>query len=479
MISSRVTLTFAFALILTSTLYCSYVSAETLCLSPGPDMSPDGLTLNDFFVEVIEDPEVGDIFLISFILSNSPDNPRITFTEKGMFIAAIDPEGNRRNFEFSHPGEAMNPGDSLMFGGILTLDQGGEWKIWPSYEILVEGSDDLLSSTHEGPEEWHSCILSVSIRDMPDLIPTLLSVDPEGYAVGDEVNLVLTVENIGSADSCECYGVLFVGSSLETNFIIPGIDKGSSVQVPVSFVPFQQGVFDLKVFVDYWISVTESDEDNNIIEGRTEIKSADTTILEIIAGPTAEVTPDSAVIFWETSKASDSRVVYGTNARIYSSEMIESTSTREHWIQLTELNPSSTYHFRVASFDEDGDRVSSKDRTFETPPVFDEAGPRVSITDPGIRQGITTIQAEAQDDAGIEKVEFYLDDVLVFSDYSPPYSFTVDTSAYPNGVHQFTTTAYDTSGQSTSQSKDVEFLTVKDASAPTVDITFPKKDDKV
>jgi hypothetical protein len=475
-----VTLTFTLTLLLTGALFCSYVSAETLCLYPGPDMSPDGLTLNDFFVEVIEDPEVGEIFLISFILSNSPDNPRITFTEKGMFIAAIDPEGNRRNFEFSHPGETMSPGDSLMFGGILTLDQGGEWKIWPSYEILVEGSDSLFSSTQEGPEEWHSCAFTASVRDMPDLTPTSLSVDPEGYAVGDEANLVLTVENIGSADSGECYGVLFVGDSLETMFNIPGIDKGSSVQVAIPWVPFQQGVFDLRVFVDYWISVTESDEDNNVIEGWTEIKSADTTILEIVAGPTAvEVTPDSAVIFWETSKASDGRVVYGANARIYSSEMIESTQTREHWIQLTELNPSTTYHFRVASFDEDGDRVSSRDRTFETPPVFDEAGPRVSIPDPGIRQGITTIQAEAQDDAGIEKVEFYLDDVLVFSDYSPPYSFTVDTSAYENGVHRFTSTAYDTSGQPTSQSKDVEFLNVKDSTTPTVDITFPKKDDKV
>jgi len=442
-------------------------------------MSPDGLILYDFLVDAIEDPEVGDIYMISFILTNSPENPSITFTEKGMFIAAIDPEGNRRDLEFSHPGETLNPGDSLMFGATLELDQLGEWNIWPSYEIIMEGSDDLLSPTQEGPEEWHSCTLSVSTRDMPDLTPTSLSVDSEGYAVGEEANLILNVENIGSADSIVCYGVLFVGGSLESMFEIPGIDKGGSVQLVVSWVPFQEGVWDLRVSVDYWISVTESDEDNNVIEAQAEITSADTTILEIISGPTAvEVTHDSAVIFWETSKASDGIVVYGTNARIYSSEKIDSTYTREHWIQLTELNPSSTYHFKVASF-EDGDRVSSKDRTFETPPSLDEAGPRVSIADLGIRQGITTIQAEAQDNVGIEKVEFYLNEVLVFSDYSPPFSYTVDTSAYENGVHQFTTKVYDSSGHSASQSVDVEFLNVKDSSIPTVDITFPKKDDKV
>lgn len=471
---------FTLALLLIGVLFCSFVSAETLHFYPGPDTSPQGLTLNDFFVEVIEDPEIGDIFLISFILSSSPDNPRITFTEKGLFIAAIDPEGNRRNFGFSYPGETMSPGGSLMFGGTLTPDQAGEWKIWPSYEILFASSDSLSSLTKEGPEEWHSCTLTASTRDLPDLTPTSLSVDPDGYAVGDEANLMLTVENIGSADAIECYGVLFVGSSLETMFHIPGIDKGSSVQVPISWVPFQQGVLDLMVFVDYWISVTESNEDNNIIEARTEITSADTIFFEIVARPTVvDVTHDSAVIFWETTKASDSRVEYGITARKYSSEKTEFAYTVYHRVQLTDLKPSSTYHFTVVSLDENGNRVSSKGQTFETPPVLDEVGPRVSISESGIRQGITTIQAEAQDNVGIEKVEFYLNDVLVFADYSPPYSYTVDSSAYENRVHRFTTTAYDTSGQSTSQSKDVEFLNFKDSSIPTVDITFPKKDDKV
>jgi len=336
-----------------------------------------------------------------------------------------------------------------------------------------------LNPTQEGPEEWHSCTLFVSTRDMPDLTPTSLSVDPEGYVVGEEANLILVIENIGSADSIECHGVLSVGGSLESMFEIPGIDKSDSVQVVVTWIPFQEGVWDLRVFVDYWISVTESDEDNNVIEAEADITSSDTTILEIISGPTAvEVTHDSAVIIWETSKASDGRLMYGTNARIYSSEKSESTYTKEHWIQLTELTSSTTYHFRVASF-EDGDRVTSRDITFETPPAIDEARPRVSIPEPGVRQGITTIQAEAQDDAWIEKVEFYLDDVLVFSDYSPPYSFTVDTSAYENGVQKFTTTAYDGSGKFASQVKEVEFLNVKDASTPMVEITFAKKDDKV
>ena len=467
-------------LFITGALFCTHASAETLCIYPGPDTSPDGLTLNDLFVETLEGPEVGELFMISFTLSNSPENPSITLTEKGIFITAIDPKGSRRDLEFSHPGETLSPGESLMFGGILTLDQGGEWTIWPSYEIIVAGSDSLEASTREGPQEWHSCTLTISTRDMPDLTPTSISVAPEGYTVGEESSVVLTVDNIGSADSGECYGVLFVGNSIESMFRIPGIDKGSSIQLEVTWVPFQQGEYDLTVYVDYWISVAESDEDNNIIEAQTEITSTDTTILEIITGPTAvEVTHDSAVIYWETSEASDSRVVYGTNARIYSSEIIESTPTREHRIQLTELNPSTTYHFRVASLKEDGDSVTSKDRTFETPPTRDEARPLVSIPEPGIRQGVTTIQAEAQDDSGIEKVEFYLDDVLVFSDYSPPYSFTVDTSTYDDGVHRFTTKAYDSLGQSASQVKDVEFLNVKDASAPTVDITFPKKDDKV
>ncbi len=480
MASSKISLVLTLTLLLTGALFYAYVSAETFHFYPGPDTSPDGLTLTDFIVETIGDPETSGVFMISFILSNSPDNPVVTLTEKGVFVAAVDPEGTRRYFEFSYPGETMSPGTSLIFNSIISLDLAGEWRVWPSYEILFAGSDSLLVITRMGPDDWHSFTLTSSPRYLPDLTPLSIYFDPEVLTVGQEASLILTVKNVGDADTNECHGAFFVGSSLESSFPIPAIDRGESVDIPISWVPPQQGIRDLIMFVDYWNSVTESNEENNIIEVQTEITSTARAPLEIVSGPmVADITYNSVTILWETSEESDSAVEYGTAARRMSIEEIEPSQTITHRVRLTDLKPSTTYHFNVVSRGEDGGSVSSRDQTFQTLSLPDEAAPRVSLPDLGARQGMTTIQVDAQDDVGVEMVEFYLNDVLVFTDYSAPYSFTIDTSAYEDGLHKITTNVHDFSGQFTSQSKDVEFLNPKDSSAPTVDITFPKLDDNV
>ena len=79
----------------------------------------------------------------------------------------------------------------------------------------------------------------------------------------------------------------------------------------------------------------------------------------------------------------------------------------------------------------------------------------------------------------MERVEFYLDGELVFTDYSPPYQFTVDTRTYENGEHDLKGRAFDLSGKSSSDDRAVGIANVKDKAAPTVIITYPKEGDAV
>jgi glucosylceramidase len=65
-------------------------------------------------------------------------------------------------------------------------------------------------------------------------------------------------------------------------------------------------------------------------------------------------------------------------------------------------------------------------------------------------QGIVTITAEANDNTGISKIEFIIDDTLVFRDTSLPYEYEWHTSEYSNcKIYTIKVVAYDNSLNST------------------------------
>lgn len=94
--------------------------------------------------------------------------------------------------------------------------------------------------------------------------------------------------------------------------------------------------------------------------------------------------------------------------------------------------------------------------------------PSVSITSPseGVTvSGTVNVAANASDDKGISKVEFYIDDSLVSTDISSPYEFDWNTSSSSNGSHTIKAKAYDTINQTTEHQITV---TVNNASSTPV-----------
>lgn len=73
--------------------------------------------------------------------------------------------------------------------------------------------------------------------------------------------------------------------------------------------------------------------------------------------------------------------------------------------------------------------------------------------------GKTTVVAEAEDDSGIEKVEFYIDDELQHADTEAPYEYTLTKLSFFKELffhkHKITVVAYDDTGKTTSV--DLEF----------------------
>jgi hypothetical protein len=78
-----------------------------------------------------------------------------------------------------------------------------------------------------------------------------------------------------------------------------------------------------------------------------------------------EVGEDSATITWRTNDKADSQVNYGLNSDYGISREPVADKT-EHEITLSELEPATTYHFRVVSADEFGNQTVSGDFTLTT-----------------------------------------------------------------------------------------------------------------
>ena len=74
----------------------------------------------------------------------------------------------------------------------------------------------------------------------------------------------------------------------------------------------------------------------------------DATALTLTRGPYLQLgTQSSIVVRWRTETATNSRVRYGTDPSNLSSVVDDSTSTTEHLVKLTGLNPSTKYYYSL------------------------------------------------------------------------------------------------------------------------------------
>jgi hypothetical protein len=407
-----------------------------------------------------------------------------------------DRENDRIGYRIENIGEATAPASHHT---ALFVKVGEDW------EEVCEDHVDVALNPGEDYQGWFDCYTwpecqTIEVRVCADRDNTVEESDEDNNCMERICECVpeekpdLVITDVWNEDSTICYQIRNIGE-----VVTPGghytalfVDDDYRVSdlVNADLEPGERwrGCFDhewectppedsIAIWADYEDSVAESDETNNF---REEIWKCDITPPEIISGPTVlDVTQNSAVIFWETDEDSDSVVQYGKTAGQYAFEETDSTLVREHSITLTNLEPSTTYHFVVWSTDPSGNTVESTDNTFETLPLPDDTDPIVTILDPGVCRGTITVIAEASDDTGVEKVEFYLDEELVFTDYSPPYEFTLNTTDYANGEHTLRAKAYDLSGRSIIDDRGIDIVNVIDVTAPSVTITAPNQWDTV
>jgi hypothetical protein len=110
--------------------------------------------------------------------------------------------------------------------------------------------------------------------------------------------------------------------------------------------------------------------------------------------------------------------------------------------------------------------------------VTDTTPPTASLTAPAngaTVSGTIALSANAADNVGVSRVEFYRDGVLVVSDTASPYSTSFDTTTVANGSHAFFAKAFDAAGNVATTSTNTVTVSnaVTDTTPPTVNLTAP------
>ena len=93
------------------------------------------------------------------------------------------------------------------------------------------------------------------------------------------------------------------------------------------------------------------------------------TAPDLTASPSATVKTKSATITWSTSREANSFVKYGTSSGNYGNEVGSSEQVTYHSIKLINLEPGTTYYYKVLWTDEDGNQGKSGEYTFTTNPA--------------------------------------------------------------------------------------------------------------
>lgn len=105
----------------------------------------------------------------------------------------------------------------------------------------------------------------------------------------------------------------------------------------------------------------------------------------------------------------------------------------------------------------------------------DTTKPSVTITAPNNGQTVSgsslAFSANAADNVGVTKVEFYLGTTLKNTDTSSPYSTTIDTKSVSDGSQNLTAKAYDAAGNNAIA---VVSVTVKNSTGTTASTSTPK-----
>jgi hypothetical protein len=307
------------------------------------------------------------------------------------------------------------PGSSITRTRGLTLTTG------VTLSVSAESCGGAIAATHP---------LTLVVAPYPDL--TVTDIWP------DEDRVRYQVRNVGGTTVPAGYSITLDVDSVPLRVHAPPFDLAPGERIDGHFSEIGcHGLSQMfRVTADAGDLIREEYEDNNAHE---ETWLCDTQPPQITGGPTATlVSSTSVLVEWTTDETSDSRVDYGRTAgEVYDQTEHEATATQVHQVTLPDVAPG-VYHYTATSADPSGNSVTSDDHFFDVPAAPTHlviGGVRVAR-----RNGFNPVYdifAHVPGAGNRDRVVFYIDDVLVGTDYTPTFSEPFERSEYRLGLHPY------------------------------------------
>lgn len=216
-----------------------------------------------------------------------------------------------------------------------------------------------------------------------------------------------------------------------------------------------------------------------------------TTPPELSDGPdVSDVTTSKATVSWDTDRASDSRIAYGTSRGDYEDEEVSnSDQSASHEIRLRNLDAGTTYYYKAKWTDEDGNTGESDEEKFRTedaPTVknvsvsnigLDSAFIRFTTEDASrvrIRYGSSTDFGGSRDVSTSSSESTYAVDLSDLRD-GTKYYYTIDTFDADGKEYEGTTLDFTTLPRP--KVTNIRIQPVADSAQPSVFVTWTSNTD--
>jgi hypothetical protein len=175
-----------------------------------------------------------------------------------------------------------------------------------------------------------------------------------------------------------------------------------------------------------------------------------------------KITGNTATVAWTTDAPATGQVEYGKTSLYGASTTINGGYIYDHALEVKQLSPGTTYHYRVLSHDKNGNEVVSSDQIFSTVSPSDSTAPVVSdISTTDVTHASATISWVTGE---LTTSQIQYDTNMSYSNITPLdtmllYNHTVTLNNLTNGkAYHFKIIATDPAGN-TSTSADTIFVT--------------------
>src|SRR3990170_3298877 len=174
--------------------------------------------------------------------------------------------------------------------------------------------------------------------------------------------------------------------------------------------------------------------------------------IDIIAPTVAITTPSTGVqlsgTISVTATATDNVGVSRVEFHVDGGLIFTDTTSPYTWSWNTTTATNGSHTLMARAYDPSGNIGESALVSVMVSDI-DLTVPTVGISSPSagaVLSGTISVTATATDNVGVNRVEFYVDGGLTFTDFNSPYLWSWDTTMASDGVHTLLAKAYDTSG---------------------------------